>query len=152
MSKVIRTTNQEPDHQWDNNPAPRGGEGYRTLSRGKEGARNHFLINTNESMRAILAPNTGKQTPPDFKKVMIGSWAQTTRGSGASVGTSREPLGDGPDQGGQNILSQRTCIHDFAKSIGDLNCSITSDWYKVIHDCYQLSPLSEVLERSTEQG
>ena len=51
---------------------------------------------------------------------------------------------------GQNILSQRTFIHDFAKSIGDLNCSITSD--KVIHDCYQLSPLSEVLERSTEQG
>ena len=28
---------------------------------------------------------------------------------------------------GQNILSQRTCIHDFAKSIGDLDCSITSD-------------------------
>ena len=64
------TTNQEPDPQWDSNPAPPGGEGYRTLIRGKEGARNHFLINTNESIRAILAPNTGKQTPPDFKKVI----------------------------------------------------------------------------------
>ena len=104
-------------------------------------------------MRAILAPNTGKQTPPGFKKVIMRAVESGPRENKEHL---LVPLGTVSgkrlESRGQNILSQRTCIYDFAKSIGDLNCSITSDSYKVIHDCYQLSPWSEVLERSTEQG
>ena len=65
------TTNQEPDPQWDSNPAPRGGGGVQDPYQGEGGGKEPFLINTNESIRAILAPNTGKQTPPDFKKVIM---------------------------------------------------------------------------------
>ena len=100
-------TNQEPDPQWNSNPAPQGGEGYRTLIRGKEGGKEPFLINTNESIRAILAPNTGKQPPPDIQKSdYYSSWAQTTRGSGASVGTSRSRLETAEIEGTEYSLSK----------------------------------------------
>ena len=67
-------------------------------------------------------PPTGPRNP----QVERGSRLRTTRGEGSTVGTARSRLETAGSEG-QNILSQRTSIHDFAKSIGDLNCSITSD-------------------------